>query len=86
MANHLSQGIDQSKNAQLAWPTDTNEVFCIISKALAEKLKQQEATFHPWNPPRSQQNLISDDKLLIRLVTSFATSTDQVDQFIDLLG
>lgn len=86
MANRLSQGIIQSKHARLAWPVDTNEVFCILNQALAEKLRQQEATFHPWNPPRSKQNLIGNDERLIRLVTSFASSTNQVDQFIDLLN
>lgn len=36
--------------------------------------------------PRSMQNLTHDHEVLIRLVTSFATQSDQVDRFVNLLG
>jgi len=85
MAMRLRQGITTAKHARLGWQTDTNEVFCILDKSLAEQMKQQGAIFHPWNPPRSKQHLLEENEILIRLVTCFATQPDQVDQFIELL-
>jgi threonine aldolase len=85
MANRLRDGICHSKNARLAWRTDTNEVFCLLSHALAEALKQNGAVFHQWNAPRSKDNLIGEGEVLIRLVTSFSSEIEQVDQFIALL-
>lgn len=85
MAKRLYEGITCSRNARPGWKAETNEVFCIIKQNFAEKLKRQGAIFHEWNPPRSKPGLISDDEVLIRLVTSFATKSDQVDRFIELL-
>lgn len=86
MANRLQQGIAGSKNARLAWQTDANEVFCILNRADSERLQRHGAIFHEWNPPRSMRNLVGDDELLVRLVTSFVTEPEQVDRFVDLLG
>ena len=85
MAKRLYEGIVVSRNARPGWKTETNEVFCIIKQPFGEHLKRQGAIFHEWNLPRSKQDLIGDDEVLIRLVTSFATESDQVDRFIDLL-
>ncbi len=86
MAKRLCEGILQSKHARLGWQPETNEVFCIVDQALSGQLKERGAVFHEWNPPRSKQNLINEHEVLIRLVTSFASKSDHVDQFIDLLG
>ncbi len=86
MADCLRDGITRSERARLAWPTYANEVFCIISQSVEDELTQQGAIFHEWNLPRAEQNIMGDDENLIRLVTSFATKSDQVDRFIDLLG
>ena len=45
MAKRLSQGIVQAKHARIAWTPDTNEVFCILEKSLAEQLKQKRLRF-----------------------------------------
>jgi len=86
MGQRLQSGIINSKNARLAWPTETNEIFCIVEKERTELLKQKGAVFYTWNPPRSKQELLGENEVLLRLVTSFATEADQVDQFIELLG
>ncbi len=85
MATRLRNGIAGSEYARLGWKTETNEVFCILDKGLARKLQDQGAVFHEWNTPRSMQNLTQDHEILIRLVTSFSTEPDHVDQFVDLL-
>ncbi|MDO8843426.1 low specificity L-threonine aldolase [Methylicorpusculum sp.] len=86
MADYLQKGIEQAQNARLAWHTQTNEVFCIMTKDFAAYLKQQGALFHEWNPPRAKAGLLAENEVLTRLVTSFATEKAHVDRFIELLG
>ncbi|MDD5579762.1 MAG: low specificity L-threonine aldolase [Methylobacter sp.] len=86
MGQRLQNGIVNSKNARLGWRAETNEVFCIVEKQTADQLRQKGAVFYAWNPPRSKQGLLGENEILLRLVTSFATEQDKIDQFIDLLG
>lgn len=87
MATALSLGITNSANAQLAWTPQSNEVFCSMSHAQAERLKRQGVTFHIWNKPHDQIDApLEDDNCLIRLVTSFATQPEDIEQFLSLLN
>jgi threonine aldolase len=86
MAKHLQNGIANSNNARLAWPAEANEVFAILDKDLAKQLQEQGAVFYPWNPPHAKPDLLSENELLIRLVTSFATEVQQVDRLIAAIG
>lgn len=85
MANHLQIGIANAPQARLAWQAEANEVFCILNKDQAAKLKAQGAVFYEWNPPRSLPQRLSEQEVMVRLVTSFATEIEQVDQFLTLL-
>lgn len=86
MGQYLQNGLLNSKNARLAWPAEANEIFCIIDQNRANQLKHQGAVFYEWNPPHSMQELLGENEILLRLVTSFATEQEQIDQFIDRLG
>lgn len=86
MGQYLQSGIMQSKHARLAWQAEANEIFCIIHKDWADSLRQQGAVFYDWNPPHAKQELIGENEVLVRLVTSFATEQAQVDRFLELLG
>jgi threonine aldolase len=78
MAARLSEGLAKSNAARLPWRGDANEVFPIVSNATAEKLRAAGAVFHTWAQlPAGEQ--------LVRLVTSFATTADDVDRFLALL-
>ena len=57
-----------------------------MTKTCSEQLKQKGAIFYEWNPPRAKKGLLSHDEVLVRLVTSFATETDQIDLFLKNLG
>lgn len=85
MAQRLADGIQQSKQARLAWTPETNEVFCVIKHSLASYLREQGAVFHEWNAPHTCTADISEDEVLIRLVTSFASETQQIDRFVELI-
>jgi threonine aldolase len=86
MAERLRNGVVNSKNARLAWHAEANEVFVILDKALADRLREKGAVFYQWNPPRANPGLLGEHEVLVRLVTSFATEADQVDRFIEILG
>lgn len=86
MAQCLRDGLAASEHARLGWETVTNEVFCILNKTVAEKLKQHGAVFHEWNMPRSLQNSMQENEILVRLVTSFSTEPEHVNQFLEVLG
>jgi threonine aldolase len=78
MAARLSDGLANSNAARLPWRSQANEVFPAIANATAAKLRDAGAVFHTWEQlPQEEQ--------LVRLVTSFATTADDVERFLSLL-
>jgi len=61
------------------WPVEANEVFVALPAALCDKLQAAGAVFYRWD---------ADDKgnVVVRLVTSFATTAEEVERFIALAG
>ena len=82
MAARLAEGIKASSTARLAWPGGANEVFVILKKTTAEKLKADGAVFYDWPIPQVLSGEIAGDEGLYRLVTSFATTAADVERFI----
>ena len=85
MAARLQAGIEGSTEARLAWQSPANETFPIVTKALARELSSKGALFYEWAPPRSARHLVGADETMLRLVTSFATTEEHVDQFVAML-
>ncbi|MDD7911847.1 low specificity L-threonine aldolase [Pseudovibrio exalbescens] len=80
MAARLAEGLKAADGVDLpVWP-QANEVFPIISRAKAAELQKAGAGFYEW-PAEG----LPEDRQMIRLVTSFATTTGMVDEFISLL-
>ncbi|AVA22885.1 MULTISPECIES: low specificity L-threonine aldolase [unclassified Rhizobium] len=86
MADRLRAGIEQVATARLAWPTASNEVFAIISKSAAKTAEDRGAKFYEWPIPESRPELVNANETLIRLVTSFATTDDDVAGFLACLA
>jgi threonine aldolase len=86
LAERLQRGIDNSTHARLAWHAEANEVYAILDKAHADRLREKGAVFYQWNPPRAKPGMLDQHEVLARLVTSFATEADQVDRFLGLIG
>lgn len=80
MAARLSDGLRRNGIARLAWESTANEVFPILPKGALPALQEAGAAFHEW-PARG----IRADETCVRLVTSFATTEDEVDRFLSLL-
>ncbi|MDR3476355.1 MAG: low specificity L-threonine aldolase [Devosia sp.] len=82
MARRLADDLASSGKARLGWKPDANEVFAVLSKAGSARLREAGAMFHPW--PADEVKLGPDEEL-VRLVTSFATTRQDVDRFVALL-
>jgi threonine aldolase len=86
MANYLRNGVTKSQNARLGWQTQTNEVFCILPIEKANILRGNGASFYEWHIPASIKDKPQKDECLYRFVTSFATSTEEIDEVIAVLN
>jgi threonine aldolase len=85
MADRLRDGI-VSRGGRLGWQSAANEVFAVLSKSTIQRLQSAGASFYDW-PAESAlpQDRPAPDEDLVRLVTSWATSADEVDRFLGLL-
>lgn len=84
MTARLASAITASDKMQLAWQPQANEVFAVLKKSDSAKLQAQGAVFYDWNPPHSAEP-IGEDETFIRLVTSYATTEAEIDQFAALI-
>jgi threonine aldolase len=85
MARLLSEGLTELPGVRLAWPTEANEVFPIVPRAMDEALRAAGAEYHPWTEgslPAGQG--VGEGEALIRLVVSFATEEAQIRRFLDV--
>ncbi|WP_137133592.1 low specificity L-threonine aldolase [Rhizobium sp. FKY42] len=85
MADRLRAGLTASNTARLAWRTQSNEVFAVIPRTTAQSAEHKGAKFYEWPTPKDLAETIHKDDTLIRLVTSFATTTEDVDHFLDVI-
>lgn len=86
MADRLAAGIARSRAARLAWDPQANEVFVAMTPATAERLQAAGARFYDWSTAAlAPEDCLAEGEALWRLVTSFATTADEVDAFLALL-
>ena len=78
MAARLQDGLATSPAVRLEWRSRANELFPTVSAATATGLRDGGATFHTWEE--------RGDDVVIRMVTSFATTEQEVDGFLALLS
>lgn len=86
MAARLAAAIEDSATAKLAWLPQANEVFAVMKKAEAERLQSVGAAFYDWHRPHGFDGHVGEDELLYRFVTSFATTSDEVDRFGQMIA
>lgn len=85
MAARLATGFATSDTARLAWPTGSNELFVVIRNDAMKALKDRGAVFYDWPAGPELKATMRADETLIRLVTSFATTEENVDRFLSVL-
>ncbi|MFT5113482.1 MAG: threonine aldolase [Parasphingorhabdus sp.] len=77
MARKLSKGIVENGH-DLASITESNQIFPILPNPLIEKL-QENFAFYQWQK-------LKDNHSVIRLVTSWATDEQRVDEFVEKIS
>jgi threonine aldolase len=80
MADRLSGKLTAAGSAPV-WPVEANLVFVVLPRALDARLKAAGARYYE----RTSTNFnLGPDQILARLVTSFATTDDEIDRFAHL--
>ena len=74
MAAILANKIMEIKSLKITQPVQSNGVFVIIPKKVAEKVMQQ-YFFYPWNEKKSEY----------RLMTSWDSTDEDIEEFVKLL-
>jgi threonine aldolase len=85
MADALGAGLAAAGCAPV-WPVEANEVFAPLPAATDKALKAAGAAYYPWTSgslPRGAA--LKPNETLVRLVTSFQTTQDDVDKFLAIV-
>ncbi|QND53976.1 low specificity L-threonine aldolase [Phyllobacterium sp. 628] len=85
-ASELANLIKASKKLRLAWQPRANEVFAIMTKQTAAELHGAGAVFYDWHAPHAERGLVAEDETITRFVTSFATTSEEISRFGDLIA
>jgi threonine aldolase len=84
MADRLATGL-AAVGLPPVWPVEANLVFVLVPQSLEKRLRAAGAMYYVRRSDSLPSGTkIDPDDLLIRLVTSFATSADEVDRFVAL--
>jgi threonine aldolase len=76
MAMRMAEGLKAVPRAKLLQPVDANEVFAVLPEQTVKSLEMQGFDFYRW-PLHAAESGVT-----IRLVTCFATSSADVDEFL----
>ena len=77
MALRMAEGLRKIPDAKLLHPVEANELFVALPEDTAKKLEMQGFHFYRWPLNTAEAGVT------IRLVTCFATSSADVDEFIN---
>jgi len=67
------------------WPVEANIVFVLLPQVLHESLQAAGAHYYVIHTDRTDPTTVPSGYVLVRLVTSFATTESSVDKFIALV-
>lgn len=79
MATRLSEGLTAIEGVEIVYPTQANEVFATFPDGVADRLREKGAVFFRWVTPGDPA-----DGRVNRLICSFRTQEEDVDQFLEL--
>ena len=84
MADRLGAGLAAAGHIPV-WPVEANEVFVALPQRTCERLRAEGASFYPWTTVSLPSSRAIGDGILVRLVTSFATATHEIERFVELV-
>jgi threonine aldolase len=86
MADRLADGL-RAKGLQPVWPVEANLVFAVLPAEVHKRLQAAGASYYPMHRDTAPERAFRrPDAVLVRLVTSFATTAQEVDAFLAVLG
>ena len=86
MADRLGESLAAAGCAPV-WPVEANEVFVTLPARIDERLRAAGALYYPWTTQEPPQGTASaDDVKIVRLVTSFATTTAEIERFMAIVN
>ena len=80
MAERLALGLSPLPGLRLVQAVEANELFLAMPETMIGSLRAQGFKFHQWLAPSDS------DGPVVRLVTSFATTIEDVDDFLQAAG
>jgi len=86
MGAQLANVIRGSNHVRLAWPSQSNQVFFIAEKEKAKTWLELGARFHAFPTPKGMEQEVADNEQVYRLVASFITQQDNVDQLAEIIS
>ncbi len=81
LAAELAEGLRKFNSIRIPNPTQANEVFAIMPRALFEKLHDKGAHFYDWI-----SDGVGEEEVMARFVMSYATPKQDVGKFLKLLA
>lgn len=85
LAQRLAKGLLQTTLVRIPHPVQANEVFAVMPRRLYDDLQGAGVRFFDWMPDGLGPNGIKDDEILARFVLSFATPSEDIDRFLNLI-
>ena len=86
MADRLAAGLSRIRGVRLPFPPGANAVFPVLPKPTYERLVAAGAKLYPWSAATlAPADRPGEDETYVRLVTSFATRPEEVDDFLELV-
>jgi threonine aldolase len=82
-AARLRAEIASLDGARLAWACQSNETFVIFDRVVFDRLIAAGVSMFEWYPNAAPDDVaIGDDEVLVRMVTSFATTDEHIDALV----
>jgi threonine aldolase len=85
LAKRLAEGLKASNRIRIPIPTEANEIFAVMPRALHTKAQAAGAHYYDWMPDTLGPNGLADDEIFVRFVLSFATPPEDVERLISLI-
>ncbi len=86
-AARLAEIVDIHPHMRCAFPVQANEVFVILTRNLANKLREHDVTFYEWRSAHlDTDNGPKTEEICVRFVTSYATETAEIERFAALIA
>lgn len=86
MSELLRHGLARSGRGRVAWTSEANEVFAILPKESLARVRAEGGKAHEWPTESLPANArLGDGEVLVRLVTSWANTEEDVERFLALL-